>query len=188
MIKNCFFCLLISNLFFPLIAQGITFKNQSLTERYTHYYLAGSQRIDEVHTITLMGIGSGYAAHPDFRKVPLDFYIAHLWEVWRYGAFRLGGEYLTDLNDASIADIAVGFTTYPFTYGTTPYIGIEAGYGYGQITSDSDFGFTITAETGAFAIRVSNLLLAISVRVTYNTALISGKRPVISLLRIGILI
>jgi hypothetical protein len=155
---------------------------------YNHYNLAKNQRIDQVHTITLMGIGSGYAAHPDFRKVPLDFYIAHLWEVWKYGAIRLGGEYLTDLNNASIADMTIGFNTYLFAYGTTPYIGIEAGFGYGQIPTDSDFGFAMTAETGVFAIRVSNLMLAISARITYTTAFISGKRPMISLLRIGILI
>lgn len=120
--------------------------------------------VSQIQTIFLAGTGGGYFENPGYKTFTVTFFLAHLWEVWKYGAIRAAGEVCTIFGDALSAHITAGFNVYPFQYGTTPYLGFEAGYGYGQVEGLSDYGFNASAEIGAFAIKISDALLAVSVR------------------------
>jgi hypothetical protein len=142
----------------------------------------------QVHTIFQAGIGGGYFGNPGYDRFTFTLFLAHLWEVWNYGAIRAAGEVLTVFGDALTADVTAGFNVYPFQYGTTPYLGIEAGYGYGQIEGVSDYGFYTSGEVGVFAIKVSDFLLAASARFTLRQSSLAGKYPLGLSIRFGVLL
>ncbi|MFP4164446.1 MAG: hypothetical protein ACLFVE_10725 [Chitinispirillaceae bacterium] len=116
-----------------------------------------------VYSVIEAGLGGGYFDDPGFESVSYNFFVAGLWEVWRYGAVRLGGEFISDLSQSFIADVTVGFRVYPYTFGTTPYAGIAAGYGYSQPGDDSGWGIHASAEAGVFIIQGPDLRLDFSV-------------------------
>lgn len=142
----------------------------------------------QIHTISFAGAGIGHVNSAAFKKISVDFFISHLWEVFNRCAVGIGGEYTTDINDASLASVTGVINVYPFRYGITPYLGIEAGGGYAQIPGKTDFGIALSAETGVLAIKVSNLLIGVSARLTYFTIRVSEERPFVVLIRVGILL
>jgi hypothetical protein len=142
----------------------------------------------QIHTISFIGTGIGHVNSSAFKQVSVDFFISHLWEILSRCAVGIAGEYTTDINTASLADMTGVIDLYPFRYGTTPYLGLETGVGYIQISDKTDFGMTISVETGALAIKISNLLIGISARLTFFTTRISEEHPVTVLLRAGILL
>ncbi|MBN1603257.1 MAG: hypothetical protein JW915_16730 [Chitinispirillaceae bacterium] len=142
----------------------------------------------KVHTIILAGLGAGYFDNPGYKTFTFTFFLANLWEVWKYGAIRAAGEVYIASGDALSGDISAGFNVYPFQYGTTPYMGIETGYGYGQVEGESDYGFNISGEIGVFAIKVSKALLAASVRISLMQSTLSGEYPLGYSIRFGILL
>jgi hypothetical protein len=117
-----------------------------------------------IHTIFLAGTGGGYFDNPGYKTFTVTFFAAHLWEVWKYAAIRAAGEVFTIFGDALSADLTAGVNVYPFQYGMTPYLGVEAGYGYGQVDGMSDYGFNVSAEIGVFALKIRDALLGGSVR------------------------
>ncbi len=142
----------------------------------------------EIHTIILAGLGGGYFDNPGYKTYTFTFFLANLWEVWKYGAIRAAGEVYIVFGDAVSADISAGFNVYPFQYGTTPYAGIEAGYGYGQVEGKSDYGFNVSGEIGVFAIKISDALLAASVRISLMQSTLSGAYPLGYSVRFGFLL
>jgi hypothetical protein len=142
----------------------------------------------EIHKITFAGVGIGYVDNEGFKDISYNFFLSRLWEVWRYGAIRAAGELITDLNDAVIADITLGVNVYPFQYGTTPYAGIEIGYGFGNIESGTNFGIYGSGEIGVFAIKISSLMLASSARIFLMRSSLSGEYPIGFIFRVGLLL
>ncbi|HEX2958302.1 MAG TPA: hypothetical protein VHO70_15820 [Chitinispirillaceae bacterium] len=181
--------------FFSAVAYGDNPDNQDTTvctntfSTVTTICTSSTQRFPhEIHTISFIGAGIGHVNSTAFKQVSIDFFISHLWEILSRCAVGIAGEYTTDINKASLASITGVIDLYPFRYGTTPYLGIETGVGYVQIPGKTDFGLTLSTETGVLAIKVSNLLIGISVRSTFFTIRISEERPVAVLLRVGILL
>lgn len=140
----------------------------------------------QIHTISFLGAGIGHVNNSAFKQVSVDFFISHLWEILSRCAIGIAGEYTTDINKSSLAAITGVIDLYPFQYGTTPYLGIETGLGYAQITGQTDFGLAMSVETGVLAIKVSKLLIGISARLNFFTIQLSGKHPLAVLLRVGI--
>lgn len=141
-----------------------------------------------IHKIFLAGTGGGYFDNPGYKSFTVTFFLAHLWEVWKYGSVRAAAEVYTIFGDALSADVTAGFDVYPFQYGTTPYLGLETGYGYGQVDGQSDYGFNVSAEIGAFAIKISDALLAVSVRGSLMQSILTKRHSSGFSFRIGFLL
>ncbi|MFP4013511.1 MAG: hypothetical protein ACLFVQ_05445 [Chitinispirillaceae bacterium] len=142
----------------------------------------------EIHRVFIAGLGGGYIDHPDFERVSYNFYLSALWEVWRYGAVRVGGEFVSDLEESFVGDIVAGVNVYPFAFGTTPFVGFGVGYGYGQAADQTGWGLHASADIGVFVIQGPNLQLAFSAGAFYQRSLVGGEYPVGVILRLGFII
>lgn len=142
----------------------------------------------EIHTVVIGGLGGGYIDHPDFQTVSYNFFISGLWEVWKYGAVRVGGEFVTDLEESFVADLVAGINVYPYPFGTTPFAGFGVGYGYGQAAGQTGWGLHASADIGVFVIQGPNLQLSFSAGAFYQRSLVGGEYPVGFILRIGFII
>jgi hypothetical protein len=190
--SNIIICVIL----FSAIAYGDYLDSQNTTEcSDTSTAIFTSSNLDsihrfphQIHTISFIGAGIGHVNNTAFKQVSVDFFISHLWEILSRFAVGIAGEYTTDINQSSLAAITGIIDLYPFQYGTTPYFGIETGLGYAQIPGKIDFGMAMSVETGVLAIKISKLLIGISVRLNFFTIQLSGKRPLAVLIKVGILL
>jgi hypothetical protein len=141
----------------------------------------------QVNQIWVTSIGIGYSPHPSINPVSYEFFVGSMWEIIQHGAISTVGTIAADFDSSITGTLTAGFDLYPFPYGTTPFAGIELGFGYVQTSDGSGFGAAGALKAGVFAVRISDLLLTFSLRVSGILKRINESYPTVVAIHAGIL-